>query len=372
MRATLPSAATGGLVWRQGAVLTVGLGLLRLFSGRGLWLGPARPVMDTSSPVEVLPTHTAELFARAVARAAACLKAGEPVGLPTETVYGLAAAGFDPEAVRRVYSIKGRPPTNPVILHVASLEMARSCAREWPPEADRLAKAFWPGPLTVIVPRAERVPDVVTAGGDTVGVRWPSHPLAQAVIRACGFPLAAPSANRANEVSPTTARHVLASLGDRVPLIIDGGASHVGIESTVVDVTTRPARILRPGMIHEESLMAVLGRVERVEATGTAESGPMRSPGQFLRHYAPRARLRVMRWRDEEDLRAQLITAGCDLATTQILAHDRTPTGFPASQVSVIPQDAEAYARALYAEWRRCDEAGASCIVMEAVPEGAA
>ncbi|HVY70514.1 MAG TPA: L-threonylcarbamoyladenylate synthase, partial [Verrucomicrobiae bacterium] len=208
---------------------------------------------------EVLSTHTPALFTAAVARATELLRAGEVVALPTETVYGLAANAFDERAVRRIFEIKGRPAINPVIVHVADLVTARACASEWPALADRLAAAFWPGPLTLVLPRAARVPDVVTAGGATVGIRWPGHPLMQAVIRACGFPLAAPSANLSNQISPTNAEHVREHLAGKIPLIVDGGQAQVGIESTVLDISVEPPRLLRPGMIHAESLLAVTG-----------------------------------------------------------------------------------------------------------------
>ena len=150
---------------------------------------------------EVLPTHTRALFQAAVARAVELLRAGEVVALPTETVYGLAANAWDAKAVARIYEAKGRPAHNPVIVHVASVEMAKRCVADWPAQAEKLAKAFWPGPLTMVLPRAKTIPDIVTAGGETVGVRWPSHPFIQEVIRACDFPLAAPSANLSNQIS---------------------------------------------------------------------------------------------------------------------------------------------------------------------------
>src|SRR5881396_623424 len=158
---------------------------------------------------QILPTHTPALFDAAVARAAQLLSAGELVALPTETVYGLAANALDARAVARIYEVKGRPAHNPVIVHVASTEMARRSVADWPPLAEQLAKSCWPGPLTVVLPRSQAIPDIVTAGGTTVGVRWPSHPFIQAVIGACGFPLAAPSANLSAALSPTNAQHVL-------------------------------------------------------------------------------------------------------------------------------------------------------------------
>lgn len=200
---------------------------------------------DPFLQAEILPTDTAALFRAAVARAVELLRAGQVVALPTETVYGLAANALDAAAVARIFEIKGRPPHNPVIVHVADHAMARRCVADWPSFADNLARAFWPGPLTLVLPRSAEIPGIVTAGGPTVGVRWPSHPFIQAVIRECGFPLAAPSANLSNRVSPTNAAHVLKSLGAKIPLIIDGGQSQVGIESTVLDLTSTPAKVLR-------------------------------------------------------------------------------------------------------------------------------
>ena len=162
--------------------------------------------------MKVLSTETPTLFDAAVKEAAQLLKAGEIVAVPTETVYGLAGNALDPAAVRKIFEAKGRPAHNPLIVHVASIEMARSCVAEWPARAETLARKYWPGPLTLVLPKSARIPDEVTASGDTVAIRWPSHPFMQALIRECGFPLAAPSANRSNEISPTNADHVVASL----------------------------------------------------------------------------------------------------------------------------------------------------------------
>jgi len=312
---------------------------------------------------EILPTHTPALSASAVHRAVELLRAGEVVALPTETVYGLAANALNPEAVARIYEVKGRPAHNPIICHVASHELARRCVAEWPSLADQLARAFWPGPLTLVLPRADVIPDIVTANGPTVGIRWPSHPFMQAVIAACEFPLAAPSANLSNGLSPTSAEHVRKQLDGRIPLIADGGQSQVGIESTVVDVTTKPARVLRPGMIHEEALLAVTGEL----ATG-ATAGVLRSPGLLRKHYSPRAKLMVLNWRDEAELRGALAALQLPPETTCIVAHSHLPAGRDWLRVSVVPHDAEAFARALYAELHHCDEAGAATIVVESLP----
>src|SRR4051812_40977130 len=232
--------------------------------------------MSRKGKVQIRPTDTPDRFREAIAHAAELLRAGEVVAIPTETVYGLAANALDSKAVSRIYEIKGRPGSNPLIVHVCDVAMARGCATQWPSAADKLAKAYWPGPLTIVLERAQVIPSNVAAGGPTVAIRWPAHPFAQALIRACGFPLAAPSANRSNQVSPTNAEHVQKDLANDVPLIVDGGQSQVGIESTVVDLTATPARVLRPGIIHRGSLAAVLGDIADPDRQ---PEGPLRSPG---------------------------------------------------------------------------------------------
>jgi len=315
---------------------------------------------------EILPTYTPQLFEVAVTRAAKLLSAGEVVALPTETVYGLAANALNPGAVERIYEAKGRPAHNPIIVHISGIEMARECTSNWPELADRLARAFWPGPLTLVLPKSPAIPSVVTAGGTTVGIRWPSHPFIQAVIHKCGFPLAAPSANLSNQLSPTNAGHVRRQMADRVPLIIDGGQSQVGIESTVVDLTGTPPRILRPGMIHDAALIAVTGSLG--QGTGnTAEV--LRSPGLLLKHYAPKARLVVLSWLTEAELHQQLTELSLPCSNTHVIAHTRIPADTRLGSVSVIPHDSEAFARALYAELHRCDAEGAKTIAVEAVPD---
>ena len=315
---------------------------------------------------EVLPTHTPELFSVAVQRAAEFLRAGEVVALPTETVYGLAGSALDARAVAKIFQVKGRPAHNPIIVHVASLHMARRCVAAWPALAGRVAKAFWPGPLTLVLPRADVIPDIITAGGLTVGVRWPSHPFIQAVIRECGFPLAAPSANPSNRISPTNAEHVRRSLGAKIRLIVDGGQSQVGIESTVLDLSGSPPRVLRPGMIHDQALLAVIGEL----AAGPGEkTDALKSPGLLRRHYSPKAKLVVWSWAAEAELTARSKECGVHPSRVHVIAHTRIPSGAGLGCVSVIPHDAEAFARALYAELHQCDEAGAELIVVEALPE---
>jgi L-threonylcarbamoyladenylate synthase len=199
-----------------------------------------------------------------------------------------------------------------------------------------------------------------------VGVRWPSHPFIQAVIRACGFPLAAPSANPSNRVSATNAAHVRKHLGHKVPLIVDGGQSQIGIESTVLDVTVSPPRLLRPGMIHEQALLAVTGQLA-LEHDGAA--AVLRSPGLLRKHYSPRARLVLWTWRDERELQQQAANSGVSGDRICVVAHSRVPSATRFGRVSVIPHDPAAFARAIYSELHECDEAGAELIVIEALPE---
>jgi L-threonylcarbamoyladenylate synthase len=317
---------------------------------------------------EILSTHTPTLFNAAVKRAAEFLRAGEAVALPTETVYGLAANALDEKAVAKIFQIKGRPTNNPVIVHVASAEMAKRCVNNWPGNADKLAKAFWPGPLTLVLPRAKEIPDLVAAGGATVGVRWPSHPFIQAVIRRCDFPLAAPSANLSSRISPTSAGHVRKQLGGKISLIVDGGQSQIGIESTVLDLSVDPPQVLRPGMIHAESLAAVAGKVRSAKCEVRSEA-VIRSPGQLQKHYSPSARLLVLNWHDDSDLRYQLSALNAQPSTCFVIAHTHIPSAENFARVSIIPHDTEAFARAIYAELHRCDEAGAKLIVVEAPPE---
>lgn len=325
---------------------------------------------------EILPTHTPSLFAIAVARAVEVLKKGGLVALPTETVYGLAANAFDPPAVARIFALKRRPSHNPIIVHVASRDMARELANPWPKLADELADRFWPGPLTVVVGRSKHIPDIVTSGGPTVGIRWPIHPLMQAVIQTAGFPLAAPSANLANQISPTCATHVAEQFGDELSLIIDGGDCNVGIESTVVDVTGTHARVLRPGMISSAALSLFKSITQEprefnpafpVIPTGTVETFP-RSPGMQARHYAPKGRLVIWKWEHEADLHRRMVGEGIDPDTVAILAFDRIPLSGRFNQVHVIPDDPEAYARALYGQLHACDAHGNTCIIVEEPP----
>jgi L-threonylcarbamoyladenylate synthase len=217
--------------------------------------------------------------------AADLLRAGEVVAIPTETVYGLAGAALNPAAVARIFVAKGRPADDPLIVHLATVDDLPLVARAIPPAAAALAQAFWPGPLTLILPRTAAIADAVTAGRDSVAVRIPNHPTALAVLRAAGVPLAAPSANRFGHTSPTSAEHVLADLDGRIAAVIDAGATPHGVESTIIDCTETPPRLLRPGALTLEQVEACIGPINRPPLRATA--GPQAAPGLLDRHYAP-------------------------------------------------------------------------------------
>ncbi len=228
-----------------------------------------------------------------IAEAVALLRTGQLVGFPTETVYGLGANALDPAAVERIFAAKGRPPTSPLIVHVSDVAMARSLALVWPEAAERLAEHFWPGPLTLVVPKRPLICDRITAGLPTVGLRMPRHPVALALLREAGFPIAAPSANPFTGLSPTTAAHVRESLAGRVALVLDGGPCEVGIESTVVSLAGPEPMLLRPGMVTLGQVEQVIGCV-RLAAEPSA-GAPQESPGQHPRHYSPRTPLLLAR-----------------------------------------------------------------------------
>lgn len=232
----------------------------------------------------------------ALRQAGALLRAGEVVGMPTETVYGLAANALDGAAVAKIFLAKGRPQDNPLIVHIADKEQLSTLARMVPESARKLADAFWPGPLTIILPKAVCIPDEVSAGLDTVGIRLPSHPVARALIREAGVPLAAPSANLSGRPSTTTSGHVMDDLGGRIPAIVEGGPCAVGVESTVVSLAGDVPRLLRPGGVSLEQLESVLGSVEVDRALREKIGDEVRvsAPGMKYRHYAPKAPVTVV------------------------------------------------------------------------------
>ncbi len=271
------------------------------------------------------------------------IRGGRLVAFPTETVYGLGANAFDDAAVARIFAVKGRPRQSPLIVHVDSIEMARTLVLEWPDAADRLARRYWPGPLTLVLPKRPSIPDIVTAGLPTVGLRVPSHPLALALIRAAGVPIAAPSANPFSELSPTTAEHVRHSLGDAVDLVLDGGPAVVGIESTVLSLAGDEPLLLRPGVIPLPEIEGLVGPVR----IGEVSAGAHASPGMHPRHYRPRTPLMLLAaGQPTPDGRGEWLRLGREM-----------------------PAQPAAYAAELYAALHRLDEQSLEWIAVERPPD---
>lgn len=289
-----------------------------------------------------------------IRHACALLRAGQLVAMPTETVYGLGANARDDAAVARIYALKGRPPGHPLIVHLADVAQLAAWAVEVPDAARRLAMRFWPGPLTLILPRAPGVSDAVTGGQDTVGVRVPSHLVAQRLLRAFGDGIAAPSANRYGRVSPTTAAHVREEFGAQTPFLLEGGDCEVGLESTIVSLVGEPL-LVRPGGIPQADLEAITGPLRRA----AAGEGP-RAPGTTVAHYAPTTALKLVTC----DLLASPVPA--DVA---VLARRPAPAGFGGKLWLDAGTDPARYAHDLYASLRRLDRVGAGSILVEAVPE---
>lgn len=305
----------------------------------------------------------------ALTRAAAILAGGGLVAIPTETVYGLAAVATDPDAVGRIFLAKGRPANNPLIVHVADVGAARPLVTSWPDTAKRLAADHWPGPLTMVLPASPAVPSVVRAGGPTVALRCPEHPVTAGLLRILSRPLAAPSANRSGCISPTIASHVAAGLGDAVDLILDGGSCDRGIESTVVDLARETPQVLRPGPISAAMIAASLGcRVEGRE--GASATG--RSPGLLPKHYAPRAPLEVVAAGRErvcallqQGAQVGWITCGHGADEPPVAATEPSPL-----HCIDLSSDPQVYARGLYAALHSLDSAGIDRIIVECPPQG--
>ena len=290
--------------------------------------------------------------------AAALLRSGALVAFPTETVYGLGADGLNPEAVARIYAAKGRPATNPLILHVAGEAEAADLVRDWPEVASRLAARFWPGPLTLILDADPRVPSIVRGGGPSVALRCPAHPVALSLVRKTGRPLAAPSANRSTRLSPTLAEHVVSSLGDAVDLVLDAGPTRAGIESTILDLRGEPYRILRPGPLAPSDLEELLGPV--VLWQGAAATGEVQvAPGTTARHYAPKAKLELVTPGTGISAGSKR-TAYVSLGPLPVL-----PDGIEGFSLSADPAEA---ATGLYALLHELDEAGFGRICFELPP----
>ena len=291
-----------------------------------------------------------------IQHAAALLRSGKLVAFPTETVYGLGANALDADAVARIFEVKGRPNTSPVIVHVGDREMATKIAASWPPAAQMLTQKFWPGPLTLVLSKTAVVSDIVTAGLPTVGVRMPAHQLALALIRAAQVPIAAPSANRFTHLSPTTAEHVREGLGDRVDYILDGGPCYVGIESTVLSLAGHIPVIWRPGGISRQQIEEVIGPV----ITGKhAPEGPHESPGMHLRHYSPRTPVFLV-----EAGRVPQEGRGAYLEISD-------PPQRKVSEAITMPRNAREYAASLYRILHDLDAKGYDWIAVEK-PTGSA
>ena len=297
--------------------------------------------------------------------AAERLRRGEIVAFPTETVYGLGANALDPAAVARIYAAKGRPSRNPLIVHVADSDAAWELVTEWPQTAPRLAAAFWPGPLTLVLPRRNILPDIVTGGGPTVGLRVPAHPVALALLRAAAVPLAAPSANRSLGISPTQAAHVAASLHGRIPLILDGGPTTGGLESTVLDLTENPPRLLRPGLIPPAAIEAVIGPIARPNESATIPNdAPLPAPGMLTRHYAPNAALILADNNGEREIEAGLRNG---LRVGWLTFAPQNPR--PNLTAILMPDTPAGYAARLYAALHELDAQNVDCIVVEQPPD---
>lgn len=317
----------------------------------GIAAAPAAP-----APPE--PTNVQSADAAAIARAVELLRAGEVVAFPTETVYGLGADASNALAVAKIFVLKGRPESHPVIVHLADASALESWAREIPDGARRLAHAYWPGPLTLVLKRAPGVLDAVTGGQDTVGLRVPSHPAAAALLSAFGGALAAPSANKFGRVSPTTALHVFADFALELPLILDGGATAVGIESTIIDFSGARPRCLRPGGV-------ALGAVEEAlgETLAPPDATAPRAPGSHAVHYAPRAAVKLAR-------RVQILEtlASHKGRRVGVLALEVTVPRLAASLQRVVPVVPAQYAHDFYANLRALDAQNVDLILVEVPP----
>ena len=301
----------------------------------------------------------------ALRHAANVLRRGGLVAFPTETVYGLGADALDPAAVTRIFAAKGRPANNPLIVHVADRELAKQLTSAWPKETDRLAEKFWPGPLTLVLPKRPAVPEIVTAGAASVAVRVPAHPIALALLEAAGLPIAAPSANRSNQISPTTAAHVQASLGSAVDVILDGGPTSGGLESTVLDLCCRPPRLLRPGLVPPSAIEEMIGPIEQ-PTLSLADSAALPSPGTQPRHYAPRAVMESHAAGSRERV-ATLASSGVRVGWLALGSH---ATDLPAHvELVTMPTDPAAYAARLYAALHALDAAGVERIVVDLPPD---
>lgn len=332
----------------------------------------------------VTPVNLEHPEAEIIADAAERLARGELVVFPTETVYGLGAHALDIEAVARMYAAKGRPAWNPVISHVANAAAAQRLTRHWSADAQKLADAFWPGPLTLVLPKAAHIPDISTAGLDAIAVRVPRHPVALALLTAFGGPVAAPSANRFMQLSPTSAAHALEALGGSVSCILDGGPCDVGIESTVVSLVAEVPVVLRPGMITVAQLEDALGKPVAVGSSIREQHERPLSPGSADRHYAPRADVWIVDTDNLDEIVLALRSShasgskdpanrpakSAELTVALVFMNTAVHAAMALLPVRVVhmPSDAVGYARTLYGELHAADESNARRILVERPP----
>jgi L-threonylcarbamoyladenylate synthase len=323
---------------------------------------------------KVLKVNPTEPEKEVIAEAAAVIRSGGLVAFPTETVYGLGADALNEAAVRRIFEVKGRPPDNPIIVHVADRDSVYLLASEVPRAAEELVSRFWPGPLTLVLKRTELVPAVTCGGLETVAVRTPAHQVALELIREAGVPIAAPSANVSGSPSPTSAEHVLRDLGGKIEMVLDGGPAEIGVESTVIDMTVDPPELLRPGGLPLEEIEGVIGHVRIPEPTRglAAFTDKPRSPGMKYRHYAPRCRLILVEG-DPASVRrkvAELVTVlRAQKKRVGVLALDGAD--YPGAEiVDLGPRsDLRRVAKSLFTAIRDLDERGVDVIVAEGVEE---
>jgi L-threonylcarbamoyladenylate synthase len=328
---------------------------------------------------EILLVHPHAPQPTIVGHAAEILRRGGRVAFPTETVYGLGANALDPNAVQSIYTAKGRPSNNPLIVHVATIAAARDLTTAWPASAQQLAEDFWPGPLTIILPKAAEIPDIVTGGGSTIALRIPRHPVAMALLTAVKLPIAAPSANRSTELSSTKAEHVLSSLGGRIEMILDGGPTPGGLESTVVDLSGSVPMLLRPGLISPHDLRQVLPELQLAahlrhdDIPATLEdrthveqnSEPLISPGLMSKHYSPRATLEC--WASEGWRRVQeLLNNGAAIGWLR-WGHE-TNLKHVRLKVANMPATSAEYGSCLFAKLHEMDNAKVTHIVLDLPP----
>jgi L-threonylcarbamoyladenylate synthase len=322
-------------------------------------------------PTQVFVVHPEHPEPEIIRQAAEVLRRGGLVAFPTETVYGIGANALDPEAAQGIFNAKGRPAKNPLIVHLAHTEAVHQVAETWPEDAAKLAERFWPGPMTLVLPKKACVPATVTGGGQTIAVRVPAHPIAQALLKAVELPIAAPSANRSSRLSPTEAHHVLRDLDGRIQMLLDGGPTPRGIESTVIDLTVSSPRLLRPGIIGVEAVEDALGKPLQYHSRGKTASGdqPLLSPGMMERHYSPYTPLELTdsndsgRSRIEEMIRSGQRVGWVPIGNREAFA--------PSAKVIVMPLPLEpvTYSQRFYATLHTLDLLNPSRIFVTLPPD---